>query len=318
LSFVSAPDYENPTDAAPAISTTSPFRSPTAPLTDTQAIAVTINNVNDNAPVITSNAAGTTASVNIVENGTEVTTVTATDADWPDRRSPTRSSVARLPQIHRRRLDRCPCRSSRTLDTSTRSMPAANNVYDVTVQVSDGNPLTDPQSIAVTVTNVNDTAPVHHIHWHRRYRFGQPLVENETEGHDHHCDRSPMPDRHSPTPSSVAPTPPGHRRRLDRRLVVRLGSQLREPYQRRRQQYYDVTVQVSDGTLTDPQAIAVAVADVAEHISALAMAAVTFADNGVTELSITGGTGTTRLPEWPGSIILWRGRPRHARGRGRC
>ena len=35
----------------------------------------------------------------------------------------------------------------------------ANNVYDVTVQVSDGT-LTDTQAIAVTVTAVNDNNPV--------------------------------------------------------------------------------------------------------------------------------------------------------------
>ena len=35
----------------------------------------------------------------------------------------------------------------------------ANNVYDVTVQVSDG-ALTDTQAIAVTVTPVNDNTPV--------------------------------------------------------------------------------------------------------------------------------------------------------------
>ena len=34
-------------------------------------------------------------------------------------------------------------------------MSGANNVYDVTVQVSDGNGGTDTQTIAVTVTDVN-------------------------------------------------------------------------------------------------------------------------------------------------------------------
>ena len=38
-------------------------------------------------------------------------------------------------------------------------MSGANNVYDVTVQVSDGNGGTDTQAIAVTVTNQNE-APV--------------------------------------------------------------------------------------------------------------------------------------------------------------
>ncbi len=49
--------------------------------TDTQAIAVTVSDVNDNAPVITSNGGGASAAVNVAENGTAVTTVTASDAE---------------------------------------------------------------------------------------------------------------------------------------------------------------------------------------------------------------------------------------------
>jgi hypothetical protein len=81
LSFVSAPDYENPTDAGANNVYDVTVQVSSGTLTDTQAIAVTVNNVNDNAPVITSNGTGATASVNIVENGTAITTVTATDAD---------------------------------------------------------------------------------------------------------------------------------------------------------------------------------------------------------------------------------------------
>ena len=39
--------------------------------------------VNDNNPVITSNGGGASAAVNVAENSTAVTTVTATDADLP-------------------------------------------------------------------------------------------------------------------------------------------------------------------------------------------------------------------------------------------
>src|SRR4051812_6830479 len=49
--------------------------------TDTQAIAVTVSNLNDNAPLISSNGGGATAAISIPENSTAVTTVTATDAD---------------------------------------------------------------------------------------------------------------------------------------------------------------------------------------------------------------------------------------------
>ena len=39
--------------------------------------------VNDNTPVITSDGGGANAAVNVAENSTAVTTVTATDADLP-------------------------------------------------------------------------------------------------------------------------------------------------------------------------------------------------------------------------------------------
>ena len=57
---------------------------------------------------------------------------------------------------------------------------------------------------------------------------------------------------------------------------------------------YGVTVEVSDGILTDTQNILVSVADVAEHVQ-LGIGGVTFTDTGVTELSITGGTGNDTI-----------------------
>ena len=127
-------------------------------LTDTQAIAVTVTNVADNAPVITSDGGGATAAVNVAENSTAVTTVTASDAD-PGTVF-TYSIVGGADQ------------SLFTINETTGvlsfvSAPnfeaptdaGGNNVYDVTVEVSDGS-LTDTQAIAVTVTNVAENAPV--------------------------------------------------------------------------------------------------------------------------------------------------------------
>ncbi len=51
--------------------------------TFSKVLTVSIAAVNDNAPVITSNGGGTTAAINVAENSTAVTTVTATDADLP-------------------------------------------------------------------------------------------------------------------------------------------------------------------------------------------------------------------------------------------
>ena len=44
---------------------------------------MTVTAVNDNTPVITSNGGGASAAINVAENTTAVTTVTATDADLP-------------------------------------------------------------------------------------------------------------------------------------------------------------------------------------------------------------------------------------------
>src|SRR5207244_1555057 len=81
LSFVSAPDAENPTDAGGNNVYDVTVQVSDGDNTDTQAVAVTVTNVNDNTPVITSNGGGATASISIAENTTAVTTVTATDAD---------------------------------------------------------------------------------------------------------------------------------------------------------------------------------------------------------------------------------------------
>ena len=106
--------------------------------------------VNDNTPVITSDGGGASAAINVAENSTAVTTVTATDADCrPD---------ADL-------LDRGGADAALfTINASTGALSfvaapelrnptdaGGNNIYDVIVQVSDGS-LTDTQAIAVTVT----------------------------------------------------------------------------------------------------------------------------------------------------------------------
>jgi VCBS repeat-containing protein len=110
------------------------------------------------APVITSNGGGDTASLSIAENTTAVTTVTASDADGP---------VQTLTYSISGGADAARFTINSTtgvlgfVTAPNYEAPAdsgANNVYDVTVQVSDGT-LTDTQAISVTVTNVNE-API--------------------------------------------------------------------------------------------------------------------------------------------------------------
>lgn len=107
------------------------------------------------APVINSNGGGTTATVSVAENSTVVTTVAASDADAGDAivYSISGGADASLFQI-----------DSTTGVLSFKAAPdfenptdsGANNAYDVEVRSTDTGGLSDNQSIAVTVTNVDE------------------------------------------------------------------------------------------------------------------------------------------------------------------
>ncbi|MFJ3378620.1 beta strand repeat-containing protein, partial [Pseudomonas sp. NPDC086112] len=159
LSFVSAPNFEAPADSGTNNVYDVIVRASDGTLFDDQAISVTVTGVNDNSPVITSNGGGATASVNVAENSTVVTTVAAIDADLPAQtlsysivggadaaKFSIVSGTGALSFV-----------SAPNFEAPTDS--GINNVYDVIVRASDGT-LFDDQAIAVTVTGVNDNSPV--------------------------------------------------------------------------------------------------------------------------------------------------------------
>jgi trimeric autotransporter adhesin len=126
-------------------------------MTDTDAVTVTMAPEND-APLITSGGGGAVAAVSIAETTTAVTTVASTDLDGG---SAVYSIVAGGDG------------AQFTINASTGALSfiaapdyetptdiGSNNVYDVTVQVSDGNGGTDTQAIAVTVSDVSNTLVV--------------------------------------------------------------------------------------------------------------------------------------------------------------
>ena len=160
LAFVAAPNFEAPTDAGANNVYDVVVRASDGTLFDDQAIAVTVTGVNDITPVITSNGGGMTASVSVAENSTAVTTVSATDADLPAQ-TLTYSLVGGADQAKftiNAATGALAFASAPNFEAPTDS--GANNVYDVTVGVSDGS-LTDTQAISVTVTDlVENRAPV--------------------------------------------------------------------------------------------------------------------------------------------------------------
>ena len=126
-------------------------------------VTITVNGVND-APVITSNGGGATASISVAENTTAVTTVVATDVDVENI---TYSIVGGAdsakftidPNTGALSFVNAPDFENPT-DVAGGSSVAGNNVYDVIVRASDGT-ASDDQAIAVTVTNVAEgIAPV--------------------------------------------------------------------------------------------------------------------------------------------------------------
>ncbi|AFY20183.1 VCBS domain-containing protein [Pseudomonas sp. UW4] len=161
LSFISAPNFEAPTDSGANNVYDVIVRASDGTLFDDQAIAVTVAGVNDNSPVITSNGGGTTASINVAENTTAVTTVVATDADLP-------AQTLSYSLLNTAGTDFSKFSISSSGVLTFNSAPDyenaqdvggtdGDNAYVVDVQVSDGNGGIDTQTITVNVQNVVET-----------------------------------------------------------------------------------------------------------------------------------------------------------------
>ncbi|CAG0955353.1 hypothetical protein ANAEL_00306 [Anaerolineales bacterium] len=154
LTFITAPDFEAPADAGADNVYTVTVQASDGMLVTTQDIVATVTEVNDNSPIITSNI-----NLSITENAAAVTIITATDVDQP---------VQTLTYS----ISDGPDSALFSINSSTGELifitapdfevPAdsgLDNIYNVTVQVSDGT-FAATQDILVTVTAVNDNNPV--------------------------------------------------------------------------------------------------------------------------------------------------------------
>ena len=256
FNFVTAPNFEAPHDSNGdnvyhvTISVSDGTHS------DTQAIAFTITNVNE-APVITSNGGGASASLSIAENGTAVTNVAATDID-----SATVSySISGGADASKFSINATTgaLRFVTAPNFESRTDAGLNNVYDVIVRASDGSAF-DTQNIAVTVTNVNE-APVI-TSGGGGASASYTLAENATNV------------------GIVASTDPENTTRSysivggadAARFTINYTGGLNfvaapnfeSPADAGGNNVYDVVVQASDGVFTDTQAIAVTVTNVNE------------------------------------------------------
>jgi Ca2+-binding RTX toxin-like protein len=255
LSFVAAPDFEAPTDAGANNVYNLTVQVSNGTLNTTQAVAVTVTNVNDVAPVIASPAA-----FSIPENGTAVGTIVASDPDSP---TLTYSLVAGG-DAALFAIDATTGALSFVAapDFETPTDAGANNVYNLTVQVSDG-ALNTTQAVAVTVTDVVDETPGAAPVFTSPATFG--LAENGTA-----VGTVAATDADSPTVTysivaggdgtqfSINPTTGA--------LSFVTAPDFEAPADAGANNVYNLTVQASDGTLNATQAIAVTVTNVVTEV----------------------------------------------------
>ena len=147
LTFVSShtPDYETKTSYSITVSVSD------GTATTQQNLTVSINNINDQAPVFTSDATFSTPEFNTTVSGSRTFTIGEVDANDPDGLSNISYSISG---------------SEISIDSSSGVIAFVNeadyetkNTYTATVTASDGG-LTAEQNITVNVTNSNDNDPV--------------------------------------------------------------------------------------------------------------------------------------------------------------
>ncbi len=292
LSFVAAPDYEAPADANADNIYDVTVQASDGTLSDTQAIAVAITPVNDLVPVITSNGAGATASVNVAENTTAVTTVTSTDADVPAQTLT--YSIVGGADAARFSIDAA-TGALRFVAAPDYEAPAdanADNVYDVTVQASDGN-FADTQAIAVTVTPVNDLMPLI-MSDGGGATASVNLAENATAVTTVAATDGDLPAQ--TLTYSIVGGADAARFSIDAAtgaLSFVVAPDYEAPADANADNVYDVTVQATDGTLSDTQAIAVAITPVNDLVPVItsngagATASVNVAENATAVTTMT-------------------------------
>ena len=152
VSFVAAPDFENPGDDDGDNVYEVEVTASDGTRTSAQTIAVTVTNSNDNDPAFTS---GAFASIN--ENETAAYNATATDADGATPIfSISGGADAALFDINE---TTGAVSFISAPDFETPGDDGTNNVYEVEVSASDGT-RTVSQTVSITVTNTNDNLPV--------------------------------------------------------------------------------------------------------------------------------------------------------------
>jgi len=229
ITFNSPPDYETKATYSVTVNVSDGTE------TTTQALTITITDVNDSAPVITSSA-----TFSVAENQTVVGTVTATDADTSDTLTYTLTGT-----------DAASLSISSSGSITFNSAPdyETKASYSVTVNVSDGiNPIT--QALTITITDVAELGPIFislpsTLLVAENQRFVYQILATDTESYSLSGTDAAQFD----LPDSGA-------------LSFKTEKNFEGPSNIR----FDITVTISDGSLTESRNVIVIITDVDESI----------------------------------------------------
>ncbi|MEQ9407984.1 MAG: cadherin domain-containing protein [Fuerstiella sp.] len=229
-----------------------------------ESVTINVNPVSESAPIITSDGGGASAAVNVAENATVVTTVTATDADLPA--ETLTFSISGGADAAKFAIDS----ASGVLtfitapDFEAPTDGGLDNVYDVVVEVSDGT-LSDTQTLAVTVTPVNDNTPAITSDGGGA-SAAVSVAENETAVTTVTATDADLPAQTlSYTIVGGADAAKFGIDGSSGALTFISAPDYETPTDVGTDNVYDVIVEVSDGTLTDTQSIAVTVTGISDH-----------------------------------------------------
>ena len=156
VTFKNSPDFEDPLDVNVGDNIyTFVVTAVAGTLADTQTVDITVTNVNE-TPTVTSGAA-----VNYAENGTGTAyTATATD---PDTATTITYSISSALADDAALFNIDPSTGVVTFitppDFENPSDLGGNNVYNISVIATDGDGLSDTQTVNIDVTNVNEVEP---------------------------------------------------------------------------------------------------------------------------------------------------------------
>jgi Ca2+-binding RTX toxin-like protein len=157
LTFRTAPDYEAPADANHDNVYDVIVQASDGGNTDSQALAVTVANLNDNAPVLTSYAGSASVGLSVAENSLMAATVQASDADGGT------LSYAISGGLDAALFTIDPVTGVLSfINAPDYEAPGDSNgdrIYNVIVSASDGSNSV-AQTLAISVTNANDNAPI--------------------------------------------------------------------------------------------------------------------------------------------------------------